>query len=173
MEDFKAHIREIEDFPTKGISFKDITTLLKDGPAFHRAVQQLKNQIDAMLPPFDAIVAPESRGFILGSYLAYPYRCGFVPLRKQGKLPGDTHKITYKLEYGTATLEVHTDALAPGSKVLYVDDLLATGGTARASLDLIAKLGAEPVGAAFLIELNLPGARELLNDVKIVSLIQY
>lgn len=173
MADFKSFIREVEDFPTPGISFKDITTLLKDGAAFYRAVEQLKGQIDAKLPPFDVIVAPESRGFILGSYLAYPYQCGFVPLRKQGKLPGATHEVTYDLEYGTATLEVHQDAIQPGTKVLYVDDLLATGGTARASLDLIARLGGEIVGAAFLIELNLPGARELLSDVDVITLIEY
>lgn len=173
MDDFKSLIREVEDFPTKGISFKDITTLLKDGPAFRRAVDQLMQQIDEKLPPFDVIVAPESRGFILGSYLAYPYQCGFVPLRKQGKLPHETHAVTYDLEYGTATLEIHRDALKPGTKVLYVDDLLATGGTARASLDLISRLGAETVGAAFLIELNLPGARELLSDVEVVTLIEY
>jgi adenine phosphoribosyltransferase len=168
----KEIIRDIPDFPKKGILFKDITTLLADGPEFKRAIDLLAARYEG--EGIDRVVAIESRGFILGAPLAYRLGAGFVPVRKKGKLPHpDKLSSTYALEYGTDTLEMHKDALVKGHRVLVVDDLLATGGTVEAVFKMIAQLGAEIVEAAFLIELSFLKGRERLTGHKIHSVIQY
>jgi len=169
--DLKKLIREIPDFPKPGISFKDITTVLKDAAAFRKTVQE-------MAAPFrdagvDAVVGVESRGFILGAPIAYELGCGFVLVRKAGKLPSDTISTTYQLEYGTDTLEIHTDAISPGQKVLMVDDLLATGGTISAAAELVRRLSGEIVGFSFFIELAFLKGREKLKGYKVHSLVVY
>lgn len=156
--DWSARIRDIADFPKPGILFKDITPLLADGPDFASAV-------DAMAKPWrqtplNAVMGIESRGFILGAALAHELRTGFVPVRKPGKLPGHTLRQEYALEYGSNVLEVHADALAPGARVLIVDDVLATGGTLDAALSLARQLQAEVVGAAVLVELKALDGRK-------------
>jgi len=168
---FKEKIREVLDFPTNGISFKDITTLLKDGDAFHQAV-------DALADPFrdkgiDLVVGPEARGFIVGVPVAYTLRAGFVPVRKRGKLPAETLVYEYNLEYGTDSLEIHKDAILPGQKVIIVDDLLATGGTVQATINMVESLGGVIVGLVFLIELSYLAGREKLGNYNIMSLLKY
>jgi len=165
------YIRDIPDFPKKGIIFKDITTLLKDKEAFKRALDALYKRYKDK--DISKVVAIESRGFIFGGALAYKLGCGFVPVRKKGKLPSQTHAISYDLEYGTDTLEIHTDAIETGEKVLLVDDLLATGGTASAVCRLIEKMGGDITEAAFLIELVFLHGREKLKDHKVFSMITY
>jgi adenine phosphoribosyltransferase len=157
----RDYIRTIPDFPHPGIMFRDVTTLFADPRGMRLAVDQL-------LAPFagtriDAVAGLEARGFILGGAVAHQLGAGFVPLRKKGKLPGPTHSQDYALEYGTATLEVHRDALPAGTRVLLVDDLLATGGTAGAGLALLARLGCEVVGCAFVIDLPELGGRAMLE----------
>lgn len=169
--DFNQHIRVIEDFPKPGISFKDITTLLKNGQAYREAVDALVEQVRAWKP--DIIIGPEARGFLLGAPVAYALGVGFVPVRKPGKLPGETVSETYELEYGTDTLEVHADALYPGQRVVIVDDLLATGGTMLATARLVEKTGAQVVGMSFLIELGFLEGRDKLKEYDLFSLIKY
>lgn len=169
--DFKEKIRVIMDFPEKGIRFKDITTLLKEGKAFHAA-------IDAIAQPFqdqaiDLVIGPEARGFVVGAPVAYALGVGFVPVRKPGKLPGETLNHQYSLEYGKDALEVHKDAIQPGQNVLIVDDLLATGGTTKAVIEMVEQLGGKIVGLAFLIELSYLEGRQSLEQYPIVSLIKY
>lgn len=168
---FEEKIRVIEDFPKPGISFKDITTLLKDGEAYRAAVDALVTQIRPWKP--ELILGPEARGFLLGAPVAYALEAGFVPVRKPGKLPGKTISETYELEYGTDTLEVHADAFHAGQRVVLVDDLLATGGTMLATARLVEKTGAQVVGMSFLIELTELGGRDKLGDYPIFSLVQY
>jgi adenine phosphoribosyltransferase len=164
-------IRDVPDFPQKGIVFKDITTLLQDGAAFRQALNQmLKKYLDAAI---DKVVAIEARGFIFGGVLAYRLGCGFVPARKPGKLPYRTIREEYTLEYGSNALEIHEDSINPGEKVLIVDDLLATGGTALATARLVEKLGGEVVGIEFLIELGFLHGREKLLQYPVHSLITY
>jgi adenine phosphoribosyltransferase len=169
--DLKTLIREIPDFPKPGINFKDITTLLKDGRAFRQAIDLLADHFAAKQP--DVIVGTESRGFLLGAPLAYKLGCGFVLVRKPGKLPAAVERVSYGLEYGQDTLEIHRDALEPGQKVLVVDDLLATGGTITATIELVNKLGGKIVGCAFLIELDFLKGRERLTTYDVMSLIHY
>jgi adenine phosphoribosyltransferase len=169
--DLKTLIREIPDFPKPGINFKDITTLLKDGRAFRQAIDLLADHFVAKQP--DVIVGTESRGFLLGAPLAYKLGCGFVLVRKPGKLPAAVERVSYGLEYGQDTLEIHRDALEPGQKVLVVDDLLATGGTITATIELVNKLGGKIVGCAFLIELDFLKGRERLTAYDVMSLIHY
>lgn len=167
----KAAIRDVPDFPKQGIIFKDITTLLKDGALFREAgdlMAELCGQRKA-----DKVVAVESRGFILGSLVADRLRVGFVPVRKPGKLPAATVKATYSLEYGTDSLEMHEDALSRGERVLIVDDVIATGGTARAVGELIESLGASVSAYAFLVELSFLNGREKLKGYEVLSLIHY
>lgn len=169
--DLKPLIRDVHDFPKPGIVFRDVTTLLRD----HRALSYVIDRFSSEYADqeIDYVVAIESRGFILGSPLAYHLGAGFVPVRKPGKLPSDVHVIEYDLEYGTDSLEIHKDALRPGSKVLVVDDLIATGGTACATARLLEKLECELLGFAFIIELNSLGGRDKLPNVPICSIVQY
>jgi len=164
-------IRNIPDFPKPGILFRDITTLLKDGSALRQAIDDLAALVGSA--QFDLVVAPEARGFIVGAPLAYRLGTGFVPVRKAGKLPSKTRQAAYTLEYGEDKLEIHEDAISPGERVLVVDDLLATGGTIRSTVDLVEALGGTVVGAAFLIELMDLKGRELLQGCPVYSLIQY
>jgi adenine phosphoribosyltransferase len=164
-------IRDIPDFPVPGILFRDITTLLKEGPAFVQVIDQLSERLKDL--KVDKVVAIESRGFIFGAPIAYKLNAGFVPVRKLGKLPADTISAEYDLEYGTNTVEMHRDAIKPGENVVVVDDLLATGGTTRATIELVEKLGGEIAALAFLIELTELGAREYLEGYNIVTLIRY
>ena len=169
--DLKRHVRDIPDFPTKGILFRDITPLLQNGPVFHRAIQALAARHQGQRP--DAVVAVESRGLIVGAALAYELGVGTVPVRKAGKLPHKTYSAMYTLEYGQDTLEIHQDALAKGARVLLVDDLLATGGTMAATVQLVEQCGARIVELAFLIELTALKGRERLAPHPIISLVQY
>jgi len=169
--ELRAKIRDIKDFPTEGILFKDITTLLKDGPAWRFAVDSLASRYQA--DRVDVVVGVESRGFIFGGAIAHELQAGFVPVRKIGKLPGKTIEVEYELEYGRDALAMHEDAIAPGQRVLAVDDLLATGGTMGATLRLIEQLGGRVVGVAFMIELGFLGGREKLKNYPLHSLIVY
>ena len=171
--DLKSLIRDIPDFPKPGIMFRDITTLLRDAQGLRYTIDLFTQKcIDAGMTA-DFVVGMESRGFIFGTPLAYKLEAGFIPVRKKGKLPAKIHAIEYALEYGTDTLEVHQDALQPGSRVLIADDLIATGGTACATAELIQKVGCELVGFAFIIELQELQGRKKLPDVPIVTLVEY
>ncbi len=169
--DLRSKIREVPDFPKPGISFKDITTLLKDRTALRYVVDRLAEEFAGLKP--DVVVGVESRGFILGAPLAYKLNTGFVLVRKPGKLPADRVRVEYQLEYGTDALEIHRDALQPGQRVLVIDDLLATGGTVAATSELIKKLGAQIIGYGFIVELTPLQGREKLEDAKVVTLVQY
>lgn len=171
MEHLRKLIREVPDFPKAGINFYDITTLLKDK-------EGLKGVIDALADQYkdekiDTVIGVESRGFIFGAPLAYKLGAGFVPVRKPRKLPAETISVSYELEYGTDTLEIHKDAIGAGHRVLIVDDLLATGGTARAVCDLVEKLGGGIVGLMFVIELTFLNGRQKFNGYDVRSLIAY
>lgn len=170
-EELKAKIRNIPDFPKKGILFRDITTLIKDGNAFKQAVLSLAKPYRNR--KIDVIVAVEARGFIFGAALAHELGVGIVPIRKKGKLPAETIDVTYKLEYGEDTLEIHKDAIKPQAQVLVVDDLLATGGTTLAAVELVKKLGGEIAGISFLIELSDLKGCEKLTGYPINSLITF
>ena len=159
----KDYIRTIVDFPHEGIMFRDVTTLFADPRGFRMAIDQLLHPYAGM--KIDKVVGLEARGFILGGAIAHQLTVGFVPVRKKGKLPGATISQEYHLEYGEAIMELHSDALQPGEKVLLVDDLLATGGTAEAGITLIEKLGAEIIGCAFIIDLPELGGRSLLETL--------
>ncbi|HEX7479689.1 MAG TPA: adenine phosphoribosyltransferase [Polyangiales bacterium] len=167
----KQRIRDVPNFPKPGITFKDITPMLADPKAFNLCLDAMAEHYDGV--HFDAIVGMESRGFIFGAALASRLRKAFVPARKPGKLPAATYRVNYDLEYGTDAIEIHRDALKAGEKVLIVDDLLATGGTAWATAQLVQKLGAELIGACFVIELTFLPGRERLRPVEAFSLIQY
>lgn len=168
---FKDYIRVIPDFPQPGIRFKDITTLLKDGAAYRAAIDALKEAVQGL--EIDVVAGPEARGFVIGAPLALTLGVGFVPIRKSGKLPGETVEAAYDLEYGKDKLAVHKDSIQPGQKVLIADDLLATGGTIATTTQLVRQLGGEVVGAAFLIELGYLDGRAKLPGIEIRSLIQY
>jgi adenine phosphoribosyltransferase len=169
--DLASMIRDVPDFPVKGILFKDITTLICDGEAFRRAVDAMEERFRGT--EIDLVAAIESRGFIFGAPLAYKLGVGFVPVRKPNKLPAETIRQEYSLEYGTNVLEVHKDAVKPGQKVLIVDDLLATGGSVRATIDLVEQLGGKVVGVAFLIDLTFLKGMEKLQGYDVFSLIQF
>lgn len=169
--ELRSTIRDVVDFPKPGIVFKDITTLLQNPEALDESIRQLCAPYTDT--PIDQIVGIESRGFIFGAAMARELGCGFVPARKPGKLPAETVSETYTLEYGTDTIEMHRDAIKAGDRVLLVDDLLATGGTAAATIQLIRKLEGQLVGAAFLIELVFLSGREKIKNVPIHTLIQY
>ena len=171
MEHLKAKIRHVPDFPKPGIVFYDITTLLCDAQGF-------RDTVDALAAPYmgediDQVIGIESRGFILGAAVANTLGCGFVPIRKPGKLPAATYQESYHLEYGTDALEIHQDACGNSQRILIVDDVLATGGTARAAIDLVKKAGGKVIGAAFLIELDFLKGRDQLAGEPVYSVLQY
>lgn len=172
VETVKSLIRDIQDFPKKGILFKDITTALRDKDGYKAIIDFMKDKFADK--KIDYIAGMESRGFIFGATLAYELGCGFVPLRKPGKLPAEVISESYDLEYGKNTLEIHKDSIEEGKRVLIVDDLLATGGTALAACNLVKKIGANVVGMAFVIELaDLNGREKLPKDVEVVSMLVY
>ena len=170
-DDLRAKIREIPDFPKPGILFYDITTLLKDPDAFREVIDRMADQVKDS--GVDLVVGMESRGFIFSAPLAYQLHAGFVPVRKLGKLPAETIEVEYDLEYGTATLEIHKDAIKPGQRVLIVDDLLATGGTVQGTIELVQRLGGEIAGLSFMVELTGLHGREQLGDFQIHTLLTY
>lgn len=171
--DLKSLIRDIPDFPKPGILFRDITTLLRNPEGLRYTIDTLTQKCEAAGLYADYVVGMESRGFIVGPPLAYKLGAGFIPVRKPGKLPAAVHAIEYELEYGMDRLEIHQDALHPNTRVLIVDDLIATGGTASATAKLVQKLGCELVGFGFIIELRDLKGREKLPDVPIVTLVEY
>jgi adenine phosphoribosyltransferase len=169
--DLKALIRDIPDFPKPGILFRDITTLLRDPAGLKHTIDTMADLCTDLSP--DYIVGMESRGFIFGTPLAYRLNAGFVPVRKPGKLPADVHTVEYDLEYGTDRLQIHQDAFQTGSRVLIVDDLIATGGTAAATAQLVQQTGADLVGFGFIIELTELAGRKNLPEAPVVTLVQY
>lgn len=169
--DLKAKIRDVPDFPTPGIVFKDVMPLLADPAAYRQTIDRLAAWAGPRAP--DVILGAEARGFIFGGALAYALGCGFVAARKPGKLPWATVEAQYDLEYGTDALEVHADALSSGSRVIVLDDVLATGGTARAKIELVEQLGGTVVGALFVIELAFLGGRERIGDYEVHALMEY
>lgn len=171
MEHLKASIREVPDWPKKGILFYDITTLLKKGP-------HLREVVDALIAPYadkrvDLVLGIEARGFIFAPPVALALNAGFVPVRKPGKLPAATYRATYALEYGSDSLEIHRDAITPGQRVLIVDDLIATGGTTRAVAEMVEKMGGTVVGLAFVVELEFLHGRDKLTKYEVSSLLKY
>lgn len=171
VSELKKHIRDIPNFPQEGIVFKDISTLLKNKDAFKKSIDTLARRFKS--ERIEYIVGVEARGFIFGSALAYKLGAGFIPVRKKGKLPYRTKSVTYQLEYGSDTLEIHEDALKANARVLIVDDLLATGGTVKAVVDLIKAQKAKIVGVAFLVELKFLNGKDRLSDLPIYSIIHY
>lgn len=171
MIDLKSVIREIPNFPKEGILFYDITTVLKDKHLFGRVIERLAKLYED--EEIDKVVAIESRGFILGAALAYRLKAGFVPVRKRGKLPSDVYETEYNLEYGSSALAVHRDAISTGERVLIVDDLLATGGTIAATVNLVKQFDGVIIGVAFLIELTALRGRHRLDGHQVVSLVAY
>jgi adenine phosphoribosyltransferase len=169
--DLKDHIRDIPNFPQEGIIFKDISTLLKNKDAFAHSIDELAREFANK--GIEYVVGVEARGFIFGSALAYKLGVGFIPVRKKGKLPYKTKSVTYQLEYGSDTLEIHEDAIPANAKVLVMDDLLATGGTVKAVIDLLKEQQANIVAVAFIVELKFLKGKEKLKDLPIFSLIQY
>lgn len=167
----KDKIRSIENYPQEGVIFRDITTLLKDAEGMKEAIDQMQEKLDGV--DFDLVLGPESRGFIFGMPVAYNLGKGFVPVRKAGKLPAEVLQKEYALEYGTATIEIHKDAIQPGQKVVIVDDLLATGGTAKAIVEMVEEMGAEVAAMLFLIELDFLEGRRVLPGRRIESVIHY
>jgi adenine phosphoribosyltransferase len=164
-------IRDVPDFPKPGIVFKDITPILSDPRAFNLCLDAMAEPYDGK--PLDVIVGIEARGFIFGAALASRMRKAFVPARKPGKLPAAKHRVEYSLEYGTDAIEMHVDAIHPGQQVLVVDDVLATGGTASATCELVQKLGGKVIGASFVIELSFLPGRERMRPIAVSSLVQY
>jgi adenine phosphoribosyltransferase len=171
LKELSNAIRDVPDFPKKGILFKDITTLLKDGDKLRKAVDALCEQYNNV--KVDKVLGVEARGFIFAPMVAYKLGAGFVPVRKPGKLPAKTKAVTYDLEYGTDTLEIHEDAVNKGDKILIIDDLLATGGTAAGVVKMVRELGGEVLGVGFLIELTFLNGKEKLKGVDVFSLIRY
>jgi adenine phosphoribosyltransferase len=170
-EDLRALIREVPDFPKPGILFYDITTLLRDPTAFHEVIDRMADAVKD--ERIELVVGMESRGFIFAAPLADRLGAGFVPVRKLGKLPAETIEVEYSLEYGTATLEVHRDAITAGQRVLIVDDLLATGGTVLGTIELVRRLGGEIAGLSFMVELTALGGRARLGEFSIHTLLAY
>jgi len=171
VDDLRSLIREVPDFPKPGIRFYDITTLLKQPDAFREVIDQMAAQVGDT--KVDLVVGMESRGFIFSAPLAYKLNAGFVPVRKLGKLPAETIEVEYELEYGTATLEVHSDAIEKGQRVLIVDDLLATGGTVMGTIELVRRLGGEIAGLSFMVELSALNGRDKLDEFEIHTLLSY
>lgn len=170
--DLKEKLRHVLNFPKEGIDFIDITTVLQDGEAFAQCIDEVKELVSSF-GDIDIIVGPESRGFVIGAPLAYSLKKGFVPVRKKGKLPFETISASYQLEYGMDSLEMHSDSIRKGQKVVIVDDLLATGGTTGAMIELVEKLGGEVVGLAYFVELNFLQGRSKLSQYNVKSLVQF
>jgi adenine phosphoribosyltransferase len=170
-DDLRKLIREVPDFPKPGILFYDITTLLKEPAAFREVIDRMVEQVAGT--EIDVVVGMESRGFIFSAPIAYQLRAGFVPVRKLGKLPAETIEVEYALEYGTATLEIHRDAIREGQRVLIVDDLLATGGTVMGTIELVQRLGGQVAGLSFMVELSALRGREQLSAFSIHALLTY
>ncbi|MGN0415391.1 MAG: adenine phosphoribosyltransferase [Agathobacter sp.] len=171
MKELKEYIRNIPDFPEEGIIFRDVTSILQDADGLKLAIDELAKKLEGL--DFDVIAGAESRGFLFGMPLAYLLHKPFVPIRKKGKLPCETVEKTYDLEYGTATIEIHKDAIQKGDKVVLLDDLIATGGTMKAAAELVEELGGEVVKALFLIELTDLKGREVLKDYDVDSVVQF
>ena len=171
--DLKSLIREIPDFPKPGILFRDITTLLRHPEGLRYTIDRMVEQCVSAGLTVDYVIGMESRGFIFGPPLAYRLGAGFIPVRKPGKLPAAVHAVEYELEYGMDRLEMHQDALEPDNRVLIVDDLIATGGTAGATAELVQRVGCQLVGFGFIIELRELGGRQKLPDVPIITLLEY
>ena len=171
MDQLKKLIREVPDFPKPGILFYDITTLLKDPDGFRLLSDEMVRRGEDLKP--DVVLGIEARGFVFGPMLAARLGTGFIPVRKPGKLPAETVDVTYDLEYGQGSLHLHTDAVEPGERVLIIDDLLATGGTAAASCQLVEKLGGQVAGLGFIVELTFLNGRNKLPDRNVFSLLQY
>ena len=170
-EDFSKYCRDIPDFPKQGVIFRDISGLLKNGPVFKRAIDEIASHYN--LQTIDAVVSIEARGFLIGAALAYRLGCGLVPVRKKGKLPWRVYRKAYSLEYGQDQLEIHQDGIEPGKNILIVDDVIATGGTIEAVAELIKEMKGNIIGAAFLIELTELRGKEKIKDIPIFSLIKY
>lgn len=171
MKKLEEYVRSIPDFPEKGIIFRDVTSVLQDADGLHLAIDTMQEKIANL--EYDVVVGPESRGFIFGTPIAYNNRKPFVLIRKKGKLPCETVEMSYDLEYGQATIEMHKDSIKPGQKVLIVDDLIATGGTTEAMIKLVEELGGEVVGVVVLIELAGLNGRERIKDYRLESAICY
>ena len=171
MKKLEEYVKSIPDFPEKGIIFRDVTSVLQDADGLHMAIDQMQEKLEGV--DFDVVLGPESRGFIFGVPIAYNMHKAFVPVRKKGKLPRATISQTYDLEYGTATIEIHKDAIKPGQKVVIIDDLIATGGTTEAIIKMVEELGGEVVRCVFLMELAGLKGRERLNGYDIDSAIIY
>ncbi|GGL40961.1 adenine phosphoribosyltransferase [Sporolactobacillus putidus] len=169
--DYKKYIKSVQDFPNKGINFRDITSLLQEGPVYKSAIDDLAEF--AKDRGAETVVGPEARGFVIGGPLAYSLGVGFVPVRKPGKLPREVATVSYEKEYGLDELCIHKDSIKPGQRVLVIDDLLATGGTIEATIKLVKRLGGVIAGVAFLIELTELGGRKLLSDYDVLSLIEF
>lgn len=171
MKRLEDYVRSIPDFPEEGIIFRDVTTILQDKDGLKLAIDQMQDTLNGL--DFDIVLGPESRGFIFGVPIAYNLNKAFVPVRKKGKLPCETVEMEYELEYGTATIEIHKDAIKPGQKVVIIDDLIATGGTIEAITKLVKQLGGEVVKIVFLMELEGLNGREKLADYNVESIISY
>lgn len=171
MKKIEEYVRSIKDFPKEGIIFRDVTTVIQDADGLRLAIDSMQDKIKDI--DFDVVIGPESRGFIFGVPIAYNLHKSFVPVRKKGKLPCETISMEYELEYGTAVIEMHRDAIKPGQKVLIVDDLIATGGTIEAIIKLVEQLGGEVVGICFLMELKGLKGRERLKGYRVESVIEY
>ena len=171
MKKLEEYVRSIPDFPEKGIIFRDVTSVIQDADGLHLAIDGIQNILDGV--DFDVVVGPESRGFIFGVPVAYNMHKAFVPVRKKGKLPCETISADYELEYGTATIEMHKDAITPGQKVIIVDDLIATGGTTEAIIRLVEELGGEVVKVLFLMELEGLKGRDKIAGYDVASVIKY
>ena len=171
MKKLEEYVKSIPDFPEKGIIFRDVTSVLQDAEGLHLAIDQMQEKLEGV--DFDVVLGPESRGFIFGVPIAYNMHKAFVPVRKKGKLPRATISQTYDLEYGTATIEIHKDAIQPGQKVVIIDDLIATGGTIEAAIKLVEKLGGEVVDNLFLVELAGLKGREKLSKYRVDAVVTY
>lgn len=171
MKKVEEYVRSIKDFPKEGIIFRDVTTVLQNADGLHLAIDEMQDKIKDL--DFDVVLGPESRGFIFGVPIAYNLHKAFVPVRKKGKLPCETVSMEYELEYGTATIEIHKDAIKPGQKVVIIDDLIATGGTIEAIIKLVEGLGGEVVGICFLMELEGLNGRDKLEGYNVESVIKY
>lgn len=171
MKRIEDYVRNIEDFPMEGIVFRDVTTVLQDAEGLHLAVDLMQDKIKDL--DFDVVIGPESRGFIFGVPIAYNLNKAFVPVRKKGKLPCETVSMEYELEYGTAVIEIHKDAIKPGQRVVIIDDLIATGGTIEAIIKLVEGLGGEVAGICFLMELAGLNGKEKLKGYRVDSVIKY